>query len=67
MIPLYSNVYADVYSGHLHDYAITENATWSDAIITASLQEELVGAEEETEAEEESEEELEEGEVIFGD
>jgi len=65
MIPVYSNVYADIYSGHLHNYVITENATWSEAIITAELQQDLVNSEEEEETE--SEEELEEGEVIFGD
>ena len=37
MIPLYSNVYFDFYPTVLHDYRITENITWSQAVVEAYM------------------------------
>lgn len=36
-IPLYSNVYFDLYTTKLQDYAATSNQTWADAILYAWL------------------------------
>ena len=37
MIPVYSNVYFDFYNRALHQYDISENFTWSRAIVSAYL------------------------------
>ena len=37
MIPIYSNVYFDFYPRYLQNYHISENITWSQAIVFASL------------------------------
>ena len=37
MIPIYSNVYYDVYANDLQDYDIFSNVTWSQAIVPAWL------------------------------
>ena len=60
-IPIYSNIYYDFYSNYLQNYNITNNVTWSQAIIAAYFG--LPEAEEEPE----EEEELAEGEMSFGD
>lgn len=36
-IPVYSNVYFDFYSSTLHDYDVTANLTWTQAIVGAYL------------------------------
>ena len=36
-IPVYSNVYFDIYSSTLHGYSISQNTTWSRAILGAWL------------------------------
>ena len=51
MIPLYSNVYFDFYSRTLHDYIISSNITWSQAIVESWLGEITVEEEENAEAE----------------
>ena len=33
MIPVYSNTYFDFYTNVLHDYMISENVTWGEAIV----------------------------------
>ena len=48
MIPVYSNIYFDFYTSALHDYAITENTTWGQAILGTTLGDEAP-AEESTE------------------
>ena len=58
MIPLYSNVYFDFYTGYLRNYDIDQNVTWGQAIVSAYL------SEEEPE-EEEAEEATEENEAVF--
>ena len=40
MLPVYSNIYFDFYTSALHDYAITENITWGQAILGATLSDE---------------------------
>ena len=62
MIPVYSNVYYDFYPDVLQDYLITENITWSEAIVPAYLSDPPEPEEEETEegVEEGAEEVLEE-------
>ena len=52
MIPLYSNIYFDFYTGYLRNYQINENVTWGQAVVSAYL------SEEEPEEEEAAEEEL---------
>ena len=37
MIPIYSNCYYDFYTGSLTNYSISENITWSQAIVPAML------------------------------
>ncbi len=37
MIPLYSNIYFDFYTGYLQNYQISQNATWGEAIVGAYL------------------------------
>ena len=37
MIPLYSNVYFDFHTARLQNYEISENTTWSEAILRARL------------------------------
>ena len=61
-IPIYSNIYYDFYSNYLQNYNITNNVTWSQAIIPAYF-----GLPEVEEEPEEGEEELGEGEMSFGD
>ena len=39
MIPIYSNVYFDFYTADLKGYAIADNITWGNAIVSAYLQE----------------------------
>ena len=41
MIPLYTNVYFDFYTKELHDYQISENVSWAQAIIGATRYPEL--------------------------
>ena len=57
-IPLYSNVYFDFYPRTLHDYEISSNLTWGQAIVKAYLsdvsEEDLAEAEAEAGAEEET-------------
>ena len=36
-IPVYSNIYYDFYTSALHDYEITANITWTQAIVNATL------------------------------
>ena len=54
MIPLYSNIYFDFYTGYLRNYHINQDETWGKAIVSAYLSEE----EPEEPAEEEAEGEL---------
>ena len=61
-IPIYSNIYYDFYSNYLQNYNITNNVTWSQAILAAYF-----GLPEVEEEPEEGEEELGEGEMSFGD
>ena len=49
MVPIYSNIYFDFYTDFLHDYNIQENISWSDAIVSSYMSDEV--PEEETEAE----------------
>lgn len=58
-IPIYSNAYFDFYTAHLQDYFISSNATWTQAIVKAYLDD---IAEEEPE-----EEELDDGEFEIFD
>lgn len=37
VIPVYTNVYFDFYTRELHDYWITDQPTWSDAIVPARM------------------------------
>ena len=37
MIPIYSNVYFDFFPRYLQNYNISENVTWSQAIVSAFL------------------------------
>lgn len=39
MLPVYSNIYFDFYTPLLHEYSITEHATWATAIVPARLYE----------------------------
>lgn len=41
MLPLYSNVYFDFYTPALHDYVIQQNVGWGQAILGASLYDEM--------------------------
>lgn len=41
MLPLYSNVYFDFYTPALHDYVIQQNVGWGQAILGASLYDEV--------------------------
>lgn len=61
-IPIYSNIYYDFYSPYLQNYNITNNVTWSQAILPAYFG--LPEAEPEVE---EGEEELGDDEMSFGD
>ena len=36
-IPVYSNVYFDFYTTRLQNYRVTENQTWTQAIVGATL------------------------------
>ena len=69
MIPLYSNVYVDFYTAYLRNYQISENTSWSGAIVGSYMSDEPI--EEETIDEEEedglTEEEKAAGIVEFGD
>ena len=60
VIPLYSNVYFDFYPRTLHDYEISSNLTWGQAIVKAYLsdvsEEDLAEAEAEAEGEETTDE-----------
>ena len=38
-IPVYSNVYFDFYTTRLQNYRVTENQTWTQAIVAAALAE----------------------------
>ena len=58
-IPIYSNIYYDFYSNYLQNYNITNNVTWSQAILPAYF------ALPETAVEAEEEEELADGEMSF--
>ena len=40
MLPLYSNVYFDFYTKALHDYPVSENVSWAQAIVGATLYDE---------------------------
>lgn len=44
MLPIYSNIYFDFYTNTLHDYAISANATWGEAIVPSYLAEYVEGA-----------------------
>ena len=64
-IPIYSNIYYDFYTPYLQNYHITNNVTWSQAILPAYF-----GLPEEPEEEMEGEDGeilLDEGEATFGD
>ena len=61
-IPIYSNIYYDFYSNYLQNYNITNNVTWSQAILASYF-----GLPEVEPEPEEGEEELGEGEMSFGD
>jgi len=37
MLPIYSNVYFDFYTANLHDFAVAEKVTWSEAIVESAL------------------------------
>jgi len=37
MLPFYSNIYFDFYTVNLHDYAISERSTWSQAVVDAAM------------------------------
>lgn len=63
MIPVYSNIYFDFYPLVLHNYLISENTTWSHAIVAAYMSD----IEEEAEQAGEAGEELGEGEAVFND
>lgn len=63
MIPIYSNVYFDFYPRVLHNYILTENVTWTQAIVKAYMGDMSDPEEEETE----DEEALGEGEAFFDD
>ena len=74
MIPLYSNVYFDFYTGDLSNYNIRNYITWGTAIVPASYYNtgqamaDMVAAEKAAAEEEaETEEELGEDEMSFGD
>lgn len=62
-IPVYSNVYFDFYSSTLHDYDVSANLTWTQAVVGAYLGDYVV---EEEAVEEEMEIVAEEAEVIEG-
>ena len=53
VIPIYSNVYFDFYPRVLHDYDVSSNITWTQAIVGAYLSD-AADVEEEEGAEEES-------------
>ena len=40
MLPLFSNVYFDFYTTALHDYPVSENVSWAQAIVGATLYDE---------------------------
>ena len=61
-IPIYSNIYYDFYSNYLQNYNITNNVTWSQAILAAYF-----GLPEAAPEEPEEGEELGDGEMTFGD
>ena len=63
-IPVYSNVYFDSYAETLHDYSVSANLTWSEAIVGAYQGDAMP---EETEGEGEEDVELEDGEVVIDD
>ena len=62
VIPVYSNVYFDFYPRVLHNYNVSANITWGQAIVEAYLSD-AADLEEETET---TSEQLSEGEVIIG-
>lgn len=65
MIPLYSNVYFDFYPRVLHDYNISSNINWAQAIVPAYMSDIMEGeAEESSEIEETVDED---GMIILGD
>lgn len=66
MIPIYSNVYFDFYPRVLHNYTLSENITWTQAIIKAYLSD-MEDEEEEEADEEEDFEDLDEDEMFFDD
>ena len=61
-IPVYGNVYVDFYTSCLHDYDITQNVTWTEAIIYAYMSDPMM---EEPELEENDE--FDDGGMIFLD
>ena len=64
MIPIYSNVYFDFFTRSLHSYAISENVTWTQAIVGAYMSD--MEDEEEEEADEDADD-LGEDEAFFDD
>ncbi len=64
MLPIYSNVYFDFYPRVLHDYILSENVTWTQAIVRAYMSD---IQDEEEEAEGEDWDELGEDEMMFDD
>ena len=64
MLPIYSNVYFDFYTANLHDFAVAEKVTWSQAVVASALYI-APPAEEETEAETDETEEDEDGYETF--
>lgn len=60
-IPVYSNVYFDFYTNTLHDYAVSSNLTWTQAVVGSYL-----GDAAQVE-EEQAAEEMEDGAVIIED
>ena len=47
MLPVYSNIYFDFFTKYLRDYAISNNDTWSQAIVDAYLAADPIESEEE--------------------
>ena len=45
VIPVYSNVYVDFHAASLHNYQVSENVTWSQAIVEAYLSDPAAQAE----------------------
>ena len=57
VIPVYSNVYFDFYTRTLHDYHISANVSWGQAVTDAYLSD-IEAAEEETETEDDGDMEI---------